>query len=351
MPAGPPPGPGPGGPPGSFGPPEPFRFPPPQQRNRKPLFITLGAGAAVLVVIIIVLVITLAGGNSGGGAGSAADAVKGYLSALARGDAEAALAYSDDQPASKDFLTNDVLKKQIAKWPITNIRILNDDSSAASIGMGQVHVAANFGDKVSDGTIRTKRTKQRWYLESAAIKLKPGPGSSVNGAEKTLTLFGKPFSGDTSYVFPGFVDIGSSSPYIGVKAQPLLLDSLNSYSPWVQAEYSLNDAGTKAVNEALSKAFASCQNSNLLKPPPPCPMGGLDDYRYVEGTARWGSSDLSKVKISVFDQYHLNVMFSGEVTTPVSVQAKFGRSGDGTTETFLSGTADISKVPPVLSYR
>lgn len=343
---------GPGGPPpviGPTGPPGPFG--PPSQRNRKPLLITLGAGAAVLVVIVIVLVITLAGGNSGGGGGSAADAVKGYLGALARGDAATALSYSDDQPASKDFLTDDVLKKQIAEWPITNIRILNDDSSAAGLGMGQVHVAANFGDKVSDATVRTKRNNKRWFLESAAIKLKASPGSSVGGADKTLTLFGKPFSGDTAYVFPGYVDIGSSSPYIGVKAQPLLLDSLTSYTPWVQAEYSLNDAGSNAINDALASAFASCQSSTALKPPPPCPLAGLDDYKYVEGTAHWGKADLSKVKVSFFDQFHLTVMFSGEVTVPVTVQTKSGGTGDGTIEPFLNGTADVSKVPPALSYR
>lgn len=348
-----PPGSGPAGPPpaivGPAGPPGPFG--PPPQRNRKPLLITLGAGAAVLVVIVIVLVITLAGGNSGGGGGSAADAVKGYLTALARGDAAAALSYSDDQPASKDFLTDEVLKKQIAKWPITNIRILNDDSSGASIGMGQVHVAANFGDKVSDATVRTKRNNKRWFLESAAVKLKPSPGSAGTGASNTLTVFGKPFSGDTAYVFPGYVDIGSTSPYIGVKAQPLLLDQLTSYSPWVQAEFSLNDAGNKAITDALASAFAACQSSTALKPPPPCPLEGLDDYKYVEGTAHWGRPDLSKVKVSFFDQFHLTAMFSGEVTVPVTVQTKSGGTGDGTIDPFLSGTADVSKVPPTLSYR
>ncbi len=339
---GPPPG-FPPGPPGSFG--------PTPRRNRKPLLITLGAGAAVLVVVVVVLVISLAGGNSGGGAGSAADAVKGYLAALARGDAEAALSYSDDQPASKDFLTNDVLKKQIAKWPISNVRILNDDSGAAGIGMGQVHVAATFGDKVSDATVRTKRTNKRWYLESAAIKLRPDPGSSINGADKTLTLFGKPISGQTTYVFPGYVDIGSSSPYLDVKSQPLLLDTLNSYTPWVQATYSLNDAGNKAVIDALGTAFAACERSSALKPPPPCPLAGLDDYKYVEGSAHWGKADLSKVKISFFDQFRLTAMFSGEVTVPVTVQYKSGGNGDGTIDPFLNGTADLSKVPPALSYR
>jgi hypothetical protein len=311
----------------------------------------LGAGAAVVVVVVIVLVITLSGGEPNGGGGSAADAVKGYLAALARGDAETALSYGDDQPASKDFLTDDVLKKQIAKWPITNVRILNDDSSAASIGLGQVHVAATFGDKVSDATLRTKRNNKRWYLESAAIKVQPSPGGSVNGADKTLTLFGKPIGGNTSYVFPGYVDVASSDPYLGVTAKPLLLDSLTSYAPWIQAEYALNDAGTKAVTDALASAFASCQSSNALNPPPPCPMEGLKPAHYVEGTAHWGAADLSKIKISVFDQYHLNAMFMGEVIVPVSAQSASGGASDGTITQFLSGTADISKVPPALTYR
>lgn len=353
--------PGPDGRPGApgYGAPAPSYLPggtapfgPPPQRNRKPLFVTLGAGAAVLIVVAIVLVITLAGGNKSGGGGSAADTVKGYLEALARGDAEAALAYSDDQPASKDFLTNDILKKQLAQWPITNIRILSDDSTSSSaLGMGQVHVAANFGDKVSDATLRLKRNNGRWYLESAAIKLQPSPGSGVNAADRTLTFFGKPVGDNTSYVFPGYVDIGSSDPYLKVKAKSLLLDSLTSYTPWVQADFSLNDAGGTAVNDALASAFAACQNSTALKPPPPCPLEGLDPVDFVEGTAHWGRADLSQVKVQGFDPYHLSVSFYGQVTVPVSVQSTSGRTRDGTITPFLNGTADIAKVPPALSYR
>jgi hypothetical protein len=355
TPPGPARGPGPdagfGASPG-FRPAVPGPFGPGPRRSRKPLFITLGAGAAVLIVVVIVLVITLAGGNGPGGGGSAADAVKGYLEALARGDAEAALAYSDDQPASKDFLTSDILKKQIAKWPITNIRILSDEAGASSLGIGQgVHAAANFGDKVSDGTVRVKRNNKRWYLESAAIKLQPTPGSGVNAADRTLTLFGKPVGDNsTTYVFPGYVDIGSDNPYLGVKAKPLLLDQLTTFTPWLQADYSFNDAGSKAVTDAIASAFAACQKSNLLKPPDPCPLEGLDPVDYVDGTAHWGQADLSQVKVQGFDQYHLKVMFFGQVSVPVTVQSKSG-ARDGTVDRFLNGTADISKVPPALSYR
>ncbi|BCI86920.1 hypothetical protein NIIDMKKI_21260 [Mycobacterium kansasii] len=74
--------------------------------------MTLGAGGAVLVVVAIVLVITLAGRGGPGGGGSAGDAVKGYLQALARGDAEAALSYGADLPATKELLTDEVLKSR-----------------------------------------------------------------------------------------------------------------------------------------------------------------------------------------------------------------------------------------------
>ena len=88
--------------------------------------------------------------TGGGKSATPAAAVKGYLEALARGDADAALSYSSDQPASKEFLTDDVLKKQIDKWPISDIRILDDTATAS---MGTVHVAVKFGDQTSDETL------------------------------------------------------------------------------------------------------------------------------------------------------------------------------------------------------
>jgi hypothetical protein len=59
-------------------------------------------GAAVLVVIAIVAVVTLSGSGNGKD-GNAGDAVKGYLSALSRGDAAAALSYTDAKPDRWSF--------------------------------------------------------------------------------------------------------------------------------------------------------------------------------------------------------------------------------------------------------
>jgi hypothetical protein len=124
--------------------------PGPGGRNRKPLIITLSVVAAVVVVIIVVAAIVTFSGS--GGSGNAGDAVKGYLDALSRGDAAAALSYSTDQPASKDLLSDEILKKQIARWPISDVKIL-DDNSAHSFGFAQVHVVAKFGGNTSDVTM------------------------------------------------------------------------------------------------------------------------------------------------------------------------------------------------------
>lgn len=347
------PQPGPGWqqpPPGGAWPPpgQPFGAPP--RRNRKPLIITLISGAAVLVVVGIVLAITLGGSGGGPGEGSAGDTVKGYLEALAKGDAEGALSYSDDQPASKEFLTDDILKKQIDKWPITNIRILNDDSSAASIGFGSVHVAANFGDKSSDVTLQVKKNNGKWRLDSAAVKLTPSPGGQNDAAGQTVTIFGKPISGGTAYVFPGWTDFGSSNPYVTVKAQPLLLDSLTSYAPWVQANYDLNDAGNKAIMDAVTAAYASCQSSHQLAPPPPCPES-ITDSDIIDGSVNWGPADLSQVKISNFSQYNLQALFSGQVSIPVTAKGTRGDDQVGPLKPYISGTADMGKTPPALDFR
>jgi hypothetical protein len=316
-------------------------------KNRKPLFITLAVGCAVIVIVAIAFVITVAGGGSGSD-GSAGAAVKGYLEALARGDAEAALAYSNDLPASKEFLTNEILRKQIAQWPITNIRILRDDSLNA-IGYATVHVAANFGDKVSDTNLEVKKDHGHWKITMAAIKLTASPSASSNAAAKTLTLFGKPIGDATAYVFPGWTDIGSTNPYISATAKPMLLDQLSSSGRWLDTTFALSDAGRDAANAQLAAAMSNCQKSNLLAPPG-CPVH-LNPSGLVDGTAEWGPADLSEVKMDSFDPYRVQLRFFGEVKVPIMVRTTNSTTKTGTVTKFLSGTADMTITPPELTFR
>lgn len=327
-------------------------FGPPPRKNRKPLIITLAAGGAVVVVVAIVLAVTLAGGSGGSKKGaSAGEVVTAYLEALSRGDAEEALSYGIDQPASKELLTDDILKKQTSEWPITNIRILSDDSkgAGAAIGMASVHVAANFGDKTSDTTLQLKKQDDVWKLDSAAVKIQPDPGAAHYAAARTLTFFGKPAGDSTVYVFPGWIDVGTTNPYMTVSAKPMLLDQISLFAlSWLQPSFVLDDKGTEAVNEQLKEALGSCQRSNLLAPPG-CPVH-LDPSDFAEGTASWGPADISKVKVENFDPYRLTLMFTGQVTVPVTVKTTSGDTKQGDVTPFLFGSADMTKTPPELKF-
>jgi hypothetical protein len=316
------------------------------RRRRKPLIVGILATVVLLVVAGLVLNFTVFAGGPDSGKGSAGDVVKGYLEALARGDAEAALSYSDDQPGSKDLLSDEILKKQIAEWPITDIRILNDDSSAAVIGMAQVHVTAKFGDKTSDATLQLKKSGDRWRLGAAAIKLSATPGGSSNEAAQTMTIFGKDAGEGTLYVFPGYLEVASGNKYLDIKQKdPLLLEQLSSYSsPWLQTDITLNSAGNKAVLDRLKSDLDSCRQSHSFSPPAPCPVKLLDSYNGDFVT--WGSADTSRVKIQNFDPYQLQVSLFGELTMDVTTDAKVG-----TISPFISATADLSKTPPTLKYR
>lgn len=330
--------------------------PTPGKKSRKPLVI-----AAVIVVVLAVAggvgwKYFGSGGSGPGDSGSAADAVKGYLEALARGDAAGALAYSNDQPASKDFVTDDILKKQIAKWPITNIRILNDDSTPLNsvTGFSRVHVAVNFGDKSSDTTLSVKKQDGRWGLTHATVKLDTTAGVGSQELPNTLTMFGKPLNGSTVYVFPGFLDVVSSNANVTVTTKPILLDGLatGGTSAYLAATYTVSDAAKAAILSGVKAVTDTCTNSHLHRPPPPCNAlaVGMED-----GTVNWPTADLSRVTVVTnLDPYQ-------GLKTTVMGQADFngvtGMGHDGAPHPpvndsmYIYGNVDLKTSPPTVAIK
>lgn len=309
------------------------------KRNRKKLIIA-AAGAAVLLAAAVFVVPRFTGG-AGGGDLSASETVTAYLEALSTGDAEKALSYSKSEPANADLLTSDILSKQIAKMPITDIRILDDGEEMAGIGMASVKVAVKFGEQLSDSTVRLSKVEDTWKIDEAINKIEL---VSPSAADETLTLFGKELKkGEAFYVFPGFVEVGSSNDYIDVTADsPLLTGTMFSFRP----TYELNDDGAEAVSTAVADAFAACETSKLLDPPD-CPVK-LNEYGAVDGTVTWGKADLSGVTIGELSPYDLTVQLSGTVATPVSFQNRDGGTESGTAESNLYNSVDISTSPPTL---
>ena len=360
-----------------------------QDPKRKPLVWTVGAGAALVVIVAIILGFTMIGRGSGpsGAAGqnndrgsssdqversapsSAADPdtkigpagelVKSYLEALARGDAQAALAASDVQPGSTEFLTDDILKQQIAKWPITKIQILSDDtdspdSPAATTGPGLVRATATFGTKVSETFWEVHKQNGQWRLKAAAVKVAPNLPLMNDAVNKTLMLFGKPFT-SPAYVFPGWIDLTSSNPYIaledghGFLPDTMMLDS--STGTQFQDLATVNDAGRKAVDAAVAADLASCQSSNRFAPPPPCPVSIRNrDGDLVDGTVKWGQADVSQLIQTSLNPNNLGTGLTGSVSFPVSAQQRGGDTTNFKVTEYLAGEVDLNVTPLKLTW-
>lgn len=345
----PPPPPPPGwGPPGTpeRGPQFPVQ-PRTGRRHRKALLVTVGAGVAVIVVIVIVGAFTLFGGGGGSGASSPSAAVKGYLEALARGDAEAALSDGADQPASKELLTDDILKKQVEKMPISNVRILGDNASDAS-GMGQVHVTVSFGDQSSDSTLAVKKADGRWKLDAAAVRLDFTRFTATNQAMETLTAFGKPVGKSVAYVFPGWIDWGSSNKNISAKGKPVLLESLaSSAGAAVLPTLSVSEAGRADIIAAVKQRLDTCAQSKSLMPEQ-CPqkmfMPGI-----VDGTVAWQPPDANNAEIR-FIPLKMSALVTMQTTFGFTAQTRDGSSVTGSAPAILIGEADLSQSPPTINW-
>ena len=109
------------------------------------------------------------------------------------------------------------------------------------------------------------------------------------------------------------------------------------------------ESGQSATMSAISAALADCAKSNLLSPPN-CPQRAYDPD-LVDGTAAWSAPDVSGVKITMFEPYHLEVLFSGQTTFALVASKRSGGSKSGPVTAFISGKADVSQKPPAVSLR
>lgn len=320
------------------------------RRNRRKLVI-IAAAAVVALVAAVVVVPRVTGGGIGGAGLTPSETVTAYLEALSSGNAEEALSYGKSTPANTDFLNDEVLGKQIAKMPITNIRIVDDGEGAQfdAIGMSTVRVAADFGASTSDVGLRLSKVDDQWKLDNAFSTVEISTLGTDSAADKTLTLFGESLEGTSSvYVFPGFTDLTSSNKNISVKTENILLKGLEFGRANIFPKYELSESGTAGVNEAVAEAFAACERSNLLNPPG-CPYE-ITRADAVEGTVTWGRADLSQLEAGFFDARTLTVRVAGTVAMRVNIHLRGGNTADGTIDKFFSGNVDLSTTPPELTY-
>lgn len=320
--------------------------------------MTLGAGLAVVLVVGLVWAIAAVTGSRSNKdtaapaavtVGSAGAAVKDYLEALARGDAAAALAYGDTRPAQPNLLTDDILRQQLAQWPLTNITILSQEAAGAE---ANVHVSADFGDQTSDATVLVRKNDSgQWKLPSAAIKIAGSDSPMVPmGAARTTTVFGQPIPAAGTYVFPGYLQLGSTSSYLRADtSRPLLLDALNLVTNDglnLAAAFALNDDKVRpALNDAIDAALAMCAHTTLLDPPGRCPKVA-DAAGLVEGTVARGEIDPSGVRVEKFNPVLMYATVRGPATMSASAREASGATRHEDLRFSLEGELDLAADPP-----
>ena len=178
-----------------------------RQRRNNRLLIMAAVVIAAVVLTAVGVGIAVTSGSTGSGtqtqaptssasnpasqdptaapAGSlASDAVRGYLKAIAAGNAKAALAYAAEPQPQSSLLTNAVLAESRRRAPITAINVPTVDDQAAST----VTATYKIGSTSVSHAYQVQRTaNDQWKLASVTavveIDYHPAAGMKINGAK------------------------------------------------------------------------------------------------------------------------------------------------------------------------
>lgn len=280
----------------------------------------------------------------------AREVVKDYFAALARGDAAAALSYGENAPESTEFLTDEILRKQIAAAPIADVTVVSSKNFGRHGHRSRtthVEASVNFG-----GTVQTQDFPvTRGKLQHAAVKLERFRNALQEKAMDTVTISGKPAGGVEPYVFPGALQIGSDNPNVIATTTSNLvgLTELHSGSTVPGIRFALSDYGHVVVESAVAAAVAECGKSRLLAPPD-CPQRvGIHGNALVDGTVSWGEPDLSAMKLT-FNERTMTVRFDKMTEFPLTVTTTSGESRSRTTNSYVGGKVDIAQDPPRVTF-
>lgn len=274
-----------------------------------------------------------------------------YLAALARGDADAALALVKNKPDDTRFLTDEVLARQLENAPITDVQVQD-------AGNGAVDVTATFGFETSTErlTLTPPTDDAGWKLDDGAVVVgvidsPPSAASLLDGAQ----LFGKPVpERGKAYVFPGWIEIGTSNPYLKFTEMfglaPLLNGLTGTGDVNLNAQFAPTEAGRKAALDAVNGRLADCAKERTLQPPN-CPQS-LTVPGFVDGTVNWGTMRNNGIEVeSTLDQMKGTVLFAGSVDFE-GVVLELKEGGTRTIPTVhwgVYGRADLTQTPPTIS--
>lgn len=257
---------------------------PPRFGNRPPRRRQVSIALISLLLLLLAILIAyqvirpMASRHSGA---AAADAVRGYLTALADGDAETALGYAAEPLADPTLLTDPVLAESRATAPLTAIDVVVPPDRT---DVQQVRARYRLGERPVESTFDLVWQENAWRLKTVAAEV------DLDGLPTVpLLLNDAAVTGPRPALFPGSYRLTTSNPRLVLVGGDFVVPGPLE-SPVPTATVELSDAGRAEVVKAAEEQFAACLEQRELEPDN-CgfALTHPDQVTLDESTVRWSA--------------------------------------------------------------
>jgi hypothetical protein len=206
-------------------------------------------------------------------------AVKGYLTALAAGDIDAALSYGPVGGGSRALLVPDALKASLAAAPITNVNVPPADATASTI-----HASYQLGSQavVSDYKV-VKRDDGNWQLAASTTTVRL---SAARSDRVPLIINGQRVGPVVELeLVPGTYTMTTGLPYLEYQSTRLTVNDLSYAKPVADLPVEVTPEGKSALVVAAQASLAACLDYQQLSPPN-CPMNEQSPRPVIASTIK-----------------------------------------------------------------
>ena len=320
------------------------------QKKRTGLLVLIGVGALALVLAVVAVAVNLGGGRESadggtsgtGGAGassappaaSASDAVNGYLQAVAKGDAKAAVSYAVDPSAvNTTYLTPAVLAASAKLAPLTDIQVGASDPDATT-----VPVSYRLGSsQVSTSYEVMKTSDDQWKLVTVATDLDL---TALQDESIPMIMNGTKVKPGSFSVLPGMYRFTTGQKNFDYGKRPDLVVRYPSDFPDItRITPGVSSAGRKAALSALRKSWSKCLRSEDPKPGG-CPNRWNNDaYKFKKGTVDWSRKGKDPVKKPKATTYSTYTIYSVKIDLALKGTCTSGGRTGTCTGSLTGGTA------------
>lgn len=216
-----------------------------------------------LAVSAVLLPFSLAGCSLlGGGGPTPPQVAESYFTALADGDAKAAIKFLSVDKSESTLLTDDVLAASLEAAPLDDIEIVDEGQKKGSV-VDDLVVGFTLGGEPYESTLSLNDYDgdNVWEITSGGVNYIEVYRFQGLG----LTINGTPFDGEEAMVFPGTYELGLAGENFTLGDDPVVTAYDGYNAPDMSLlEPTLTEAGLAAFRSVVHAAVDACIASTAL---------------------------------------------------------------------------------------